>query len=144
MSQSSLKLDRQICFSLYTAANAVVRSYRPLLDRIDLTYLQYLAMLVLWEKDGISVKALGERLHLDSGTLTPLLKRLAAKNLVERQVDPEDERARKLVLTKEGKALKVQAESVPEHMLCNFSVSPDRLYHLKQECDELIKSLTDD
>ncbi|MDG2681368.1 MarR family transcriptional regulator, partial [Vibrio parahaemolyticus] len=82
--EEKLLLENQVCFPLYSAANAVIRAYRPLLDALDLTYSQYLVMMVLWEKDGTSVKELGSQLHLDSGTLTPLLKRLEAKGFVSR------------------------------------------------------------
>ncbi|CAG9296338.1 hypothetical protein CEDIAZO_01487 [Celerinatantimonas diazotrophica] len=91
-----LLLDNQVCFALYSAANAIVRAYRPLLIELDLTYLQYLVMMVLWQSNGINVKTLGEKLHLDSGTLTPLLKRLEGKKLVQRRVSQRDERVKEL------------------------------------------------
>jgi len=89
-----LCLENQVCFSLYSAANAMVRAYRPMLDKLDLTYPQYLVMLVLWQEQGISVKTLGDKLFLDSGTLTPLLKRLESKGLVSRGRSEQDERVR--------------------------------------------------
>ena len=98
-SEDKIKLENQICFPLYSAANAVVRSYRPLLEKLDLTYLQYLTMMVLWSHDGINVKALGQNLHLDSGTLTPMLKRLEAKGLLIRKRGISDERVREVFLT---------------------------------------------
>lgn len=101
-----LLLDNQLCFALYSASNAIVRAYRPLLEQLDLTYPQYLVMLVLWQQDGVSVKQLGEQLFLDSGTLTPLLKRLDVKGLVRRERSEQDERIRVLTLTEQGKALK--------------------------------------
>ncbi len=137
-----LLLDRQLCFPLYSAANAVVRAYRPLLDELDLTYAQYLVMMVLWQTNGISVKALGERLYLDSGTLTPLLKRLEAKGIVERKRSQTDERVRELYLTQQGTALKEQALSVPNAMVCKLNLELDELITLKSICEKVIKKLS--
>lgn len=138
---SLLQLDNQLCFSLYSATNAITRAYRPLLDALDLTYLQYMAMLVLWEEQSVSVKRLGERLHLDSGTLTPLLKRLEAKALVVRGRSPDDERVRVITLTDAGQSLKTQAETVPEQILCQTCMPLDELKQMKQLCDQLLKNL---
>ena len=91
-----LRLDNQLCFALYSASNAIVRAYRPLLDKLDITYPQYLVLLVLWQQDEISLKQLGEQLFLDSGTLTPLLKRLESKGLIRRERNERDERLRVL------------------------------------------------
>src|SRR5690606_2989716 len=104
---------KQICFSLYSAANAMVRAYRPLLAELDLTYLQYMVLLILWEQDGISVTALGSKLHLDSGTLTPLLKRLESKGLIKRKISSKDERMKCLFLTDSGKVLRSRAIDIP-------------------------------
>ncbi|MDX1398786.1 MAG: MarR family transcriptional regulator [Oceanospirillum sp.] len=138
---SLLQLDNQLCFSLYSATNAITRAYRPLLDALDLTYLQYMAMMVLWEEQSVSVKRLGERLHLDSGTLTPLLKRLEAKALVVRGRSPDDERVRVITLTDAGQSLKTQAETVPEQILCQTCMPLDELKQMKQLCDQLLKNL---
>jgi DNA-binding MarR family transcriptional regulator len=108
-----LQLDAQLCFAVYSAAHAYNRLYRPLLDRLRLTYPQYLVMLVLWETDGPTVKALGKRLLLDSGTLTPLLKRLEAAGLVSRERSATDERQVLIQLTEAGRALKDEAASIP-------------------------------
>lgn len=136
-----LRLENQVCFSLYSAANAMVRAYRPLLDALDLTYPQYLAMMVMWQESGLSVKALGEKLYLDSGTLTPLLKRLEAKGLVTRGRSEVDERVRVLVLTSEGEALKAQASQIPELMRCKVGASIEQLQQLKLLCDAAVKGL---
>jgi DNA-binding MarR family transcriptional regulator len=136
-----LSVDKQVCFSLYSASNAMVRAYRPILKPLDLTYLQYIVMMVLWERDGISVSILGERLHLDSGTLTPLLKRLEAKGLIKRQVSDSDERVKKLYLRDAGIALKQLAKSVPEKMLCRSSMAMDDLLRLKGQCDTLLAAI---
>lgn len=108
-----LQLDHQLCFALYSASLAMTRFYKPLLDELGLTYPQYIAMLALWEEDGQTVSALGERLHLDSGTLTPLLKRLESAALVERVRDTEDERCVHVRLTAAGRRLKARAARVP-------------------------------
>jgi DNA-binding MarR family transcriptional regulator len=113
-----LLLDRQLCFALYSASLAMTKLYKPLLDPLGLTYPQYLVMLVLWEGDGITVSQLGERVALDSGTLTPLLKRLEASSLVRRLRDTADERRVLLRLTPEGRALKTKALVVPEQVAC--------------------------
>lgn len=134
-------LENQVCFPLYSAANAVIRAYRPLLDELELTYSQYLVMMVLWEKDGVSVKELGSRLHLDSGTLTPLLKRLEAKGFVARGRSETDERARVLNLTKEGKQLKTCAKSVPNAITCKITLEMDELITLKNLCNKLLDTL---
>lgn len=136
-----LLLDNQLCFPLYSAANAVVRAYRPLLDALDLTYPQYLVMMVLWQQNAISVKTLGEKLHLDSGTLTPLLKRLESKGLVERRRSVTDERARELWLTERGTALREQAIAVPKSMVCKFDLDLDELVMLKQLCEKVVGKL---
>jgi DNA-binding MarR family transcriptional regulator len=111
-----LRLDRQVCFPLYAASNLINRLYRPVLARLGLTYPQYLVMLVLWEQEPQTVGGLGARLYLDSGTLTPLLKRMEAAGLVARQRDTEDERRVQIALTDKGRALRAQAAHVPETM----------------------------
>jgi DNA-binding MarR family transcriptional regulator len=115
-----LLLDQQLCFAVYSAAHAFNRVYKPLLERLGgLTYPQYLVMLVLWQQDGLAVKAIGERLQLDSGTLTPLLKRLEAAGLVRRTRDAADERQVQITLTQAGRALReTAAQHVPHELLC--------------------------
>ena len=122
-----LRLDQQLCFALYSASLAMTKFYKPLLDPLGLTYPQYLVMLVLWEGDGITVSQLGERVALDSGTLTPLLKRLEASNLVRRLRDTSDERRVLLHLTPEGRALKGKARVVPEQVACASGCELDEL-----------------
>nr|WP_259651114.1 MarR family transcriptional regulator [Shewanella colwelliana] len=136
-----LALENQVCFSLYSAANAMVRAYRPLLDKLDLTYPQYLAMLVLWQHQGISVKTLGEQLHLDSGTLTPLLKRLEGKGLVTRGRSETDERVRVLHLTDAGNALHELAKEIPTMMRCKVGGEPQEFMQLKLLCDKAYQYL---
>ncbi|AMG10572.1 MarR family transcriptional regulator [Vibrio vulnificus] len=140
-SEAQLLLENQICFPLYSAANAVIRAYRPLLEALELTYSQYLVLLVLWQQNGINVKDLGAKLHLDSGTLTPLLKRLEAKGIVERRRGQTDERVRELFLTEAGRALKQQAQQVPQNMLCRIDLSIDELVTLKSLCEKVLEKL---
>ncbi|EPP4079988.1 MarR family winged helix-turn-helix transcriptional regulator [Vibrio cholerae] len=136
-----LLLENQVCFPLYSASNAVIRAYRPLLEQLDITYSQYLVLLVLWQQNGINVKDLGIKLHLDSGTLTPLLKRLEAKGIVERRRSSSDERVRELFLTPTGFALQEQARSVPNEMLCKFDLSLEELISLKTLCEKILHTL---
>ena len=128
-----LRLDNQICFAIYSAAHAFNRVYKPLLDRLGLTYPQYLAMLVLWERDGVPVKEIGERLFLDSGTLTPLLKRLESAGLVKRTRSTEDERQVLIAFTAQGQALKDKARSMPSSILAASECSIAELSAVKNE-----------
>lgn len=109
----ALRLDRQLCFPLYAASRKVIGQYKPFLDEIGLTYTQYIAMMVLWEEGSTTVKALGSRLYLDSGTLTPLLKKMEVQGLVDRARDPQDERSVIITLTEQGRALQDAAAQVP-------------------------------
>lgn len=114
MTRSSMpKIDQMLCFAVYSAGHAFTRFYKPRLDALDLTYPQYLVLLVLWEKDDITVKGLGDRLFLDSGTITPLVKRLEARGLVARRRDEDDERQVRITLTEAGRALEAKAMSIP-------------------------------
>ena len=138
-----LKLDSQVCFKLYAASRAVIRAYKPMLDQLGLTYPQYLAMLVLWEwqesaPEQPTVKALGERLALDSGTLTPLLKRLEQLQLVQRQRSARDEREVHLSLTPAGQALREQVGPLKAKLLCDSGVDLDRLSELRNGLDHLL------
>ncbi len=140
MATDALRLDEQLCFAIYTASRALTRAYGPLLEPLGLTYPQYLTMLVLWEEDGVSVKHLGERLALDSGTLTPLLKRLEQQGLVARRRCKTDERVCFIDLTSEGKALKSKAKKIPLALACRagFVVSePKDLAKIQKLREEL-------
>lgn len=118
----TLKLENQICFPLYAASREVVKNYYPLLSRIDLTYPQYITMMVMWEEEEISVKDLGRRLFLDSGTLTPLVKNLEKKGLVVKERSASDERVVNVKITKEGKALKAKAKDIPAKAASGFDL----------------------
>ncbi|MGV7203318.1 MarR family winged helix-turn-helix transcriptional regulator [Xanthomonas axonopodis pv. cajani] len=136
-----LRLDNQLCFALYSANLAMHKLYRGLLKALDLTYPQYLVMLVLWETDERSVSEIGERLYLDSATLTPLLKRLQAAGLVTRTRAANDERQVIIALTEAGRALRGKAGAVPEQVFCASACSLDELRQLKQELEKLRSSL---
>ena len=129
----ALRLDHQICFAIYSTAHAFNRVYKPLLDQLGLTYPQYLAMLVLWERDGVPVKEIGERLFLDSGTLTPLLKRLEKAQLIKRTRSSEDERQVLIALTPQGHALHEKAKAVPQSILAATACSVAELSTIKNE-----------
>ncbi len=128
-----LKLDHQLCFALYSASLAMTKLYKPLLDELGLTYPQYIAMLALWEEDGMTVSALGERLHLDSGTLTPLLKRLESAELVVRLRDVDDERRVRIRLTPAGRRLRTKATRIPACVLDATQCSIPEILALTQE-----------
>lgn len=138
-----LKLDHQLCFALYSTSLAMTKFYRPLLDPLGLTYPQYLVMLVLWGGDGITVSQIGERVALDSGTLTPLLKRLEASNLVRRLRDSADERRVLLQLTPAGRALKAKAMAVPERMAGASGCALDELALLTVRLKALRDQITE-
>lgn len=130
---SALRLDNQLCFALYSASLAMTKLYKPLLEPLGITYPQYLVMLVLWESDGVMVSEIGERLFLDSGTLTPLLKRLETAGLLTRLRDADDERRVRIKLTAAGRALKRQAAEIPACILETTQCTPSTLLSLGQD-----------
>jgi MarR family transcriptional regulator, organic hydroperoxide resistance regulator len=132
-----LKLDNQLCFALYSASLAMTKLYKPLLDEVGLTYPQYIVMLALWERDGAMVSELGERLSLDSGTLTPLLKRLEAAGFVSRVRDVQDERRVHIMLTAAGRRLKGKAEKIPACIVAATQCSLSGIVSLTRELREL-------
>src|ERR1700735_4687114 len=132
----------QICFAIYSTAHAFNRVYKPLLDRIGLTYPQYLVMLLLWERDVFPVKKIGEQLFLDSGTLTPLLKRLEAAELIKRTRSTEDERQVMIALTAKGEALREKAKAVPQAILTSSACSLGELSAMKNDLLALRDKLT--
>jgi DNA-binding MarR family transcriptional regulator len=132
-----LRLDHQVCFALYSASLAMTKVYKPLLDKLGLTYPQYLVMLALWEADAVTVSTLGERLSLDSGTLTPLLKRLEAAALVTRTRDRQDERRVLVTLTPAGRALREGAAGIPACILASSGCSVPELMALNTQLRSL-------
>ncbi|MGO4280581.1 MULTISPECIES: transcriptional regulator, SarA/Rot family [Cupriavidus] len=138
-----LRLDQQLCFALYSTSLAMTKIYKPILGELGLTYPQYLVMLVLWETDKLTVSALGERLTLDSGTLTPLLKRLEVAGFVARARDDEDERRVLVSLTDAGRRLRASAEGIPEKMLCATQCSIEEIQTLTARLHEMRTTLED-
>ena len=133
MKYDRLKIENQLCFPLYACSREIIRLYKPLLDEIGLTYTQYIAMMVLWDKKRVTVKQLGEILYLDSGTLTPLLKKMESAGLLTRNRDKEDERSVIVELTKQGDLLKDQAIKIPEKIVRCVPLNQDEandLYRL--------------
>jgi MarR family transcriptional regulator, organic hydroperoxide resistance regulator len=136
-------LDEQLCFALYSTSLAMTKAYKPILERLGLTYPQYLAMLVLWESDDITVKDMAMRLNLDSATVTPLLKRLEAQGYIERVRGVSDERLVYIRLTKAGATLKRAAREVPGEIFCATQQTPDFLLKLRDDLTQLRTTLND-
>ena len=141
MSEDGLTLDQMVCFAIYSAAHAMNRVYKPLLDELGLTYPQYLVMLVLWEQDGVTVGGIGERLFLDSGTLTPLLKRLATSGVLTRERDSRDERQVRVRLTAAGLALRARARALPGCIVKATGLGLAELRRLQGEIEGLRDAL---
>ncbi len=139
-----LKLDNQLCFVLYAASRVLTKLYGPFLAKLNITYPQYLVMLVLWEHDALSVTDICKRLYLDTGTLTPLLKRLEANDLIMRKRLAEDERKVMVTLTAQGNALKKQATSVPEELFCRSGLTVDEFLSIKQNVGALLQRMDED
>ena len=135
-----LKLENQLCFPLYAASREVIKQYHPLLSELDLTYTQYVALMVLWETGEISAKEMGERLHLDSGTLTPLLKGLEKRGLVTRSRFEKDERVLMVRLTQRGEALKEKAADIPSRAAACIRLDPQEAAELYRLLYKVLKS----
>lgn len=136
---STLKLENQICFPLYAASRDVIKRYKPYLDDMGLTFTQYITMIVLWEEKTVTVKELGKRLYLDSGTLTPLLKKMEAKGLITRKRSFEDERNLIVTVTEEGERLKEMADGVPEKILVGSEISLEEAVTLRALLLKILK-----
>jgi MarR family transcriptional regulator, organic hydroperoxide resistance regulator len=136
---AALSLDRQLCFALYSASRAMTAAYRPILTDMNLTYPQYLVMLVLWEDERVTVGRLGERLQLDSGTLSPLLKRLEANGFVRRERSSDDERLVDVTLTPAGRRLERKATCIPEELFDSTGMSE----HEAADLRDAVRHLTD-
>ena len=139
----SLRLENQLCFPLYAASREVIKQYRPFLEALDLTYTQYIAMMVFWEEKKLSVKALGQRLFLDSGTLTPVLKSLESKGYVRRTRSKKDERVLEVEITELGEALKEQAVSVPASIAGCVRLEPEEALQLYRLLYKVLGALND-
>lgn len=142
MEYDCLRLENQLCFDLYSCSKGIVSKYKPYLDRIGLTYTQYITMMVIWEEhEGISVGRIGEMLRLDSGTLTPLLKKLEQKHLIVRSRSPDDERVTVITPTPEGMALRDEASKIPGQMASCIDISPEDALLLKEILGRVMASL---
>jgi DNA-binding MarR family transcriptional regulator len=136
-----LKLENQLCFSIYAASRAITKIYRPFLEKLGITYPQYLVMLVLWEKEKMTLKDLCKKLYLDSGTLTPLLKRLESMELIKRVRSNEDERVLCVSITDKGRNMKQEAVKIPECILGSLNTDLKSLGNLKSEIDKLLTDI---
>ena len=139
-----LKLENQLCFPLYVCAKEIVKRYKPLLDEIDLTYTQYITMMVLWEHKEMNVKELGSHLFLDSGTLTPVLKKLEQKGYITRKRTIEDERVLNVAITQEGERLKEKAVEIPQKMSCSLCLEQEEALQLYQILHKVMDSFKEE
>lgn len=142
-SESHLNLSDMVCFAIYSTANALTRAYQPILAKLELTYPQFLVMVVLWEQDNRTVSEIGAKLNLDSGTLTPLLKRLEAAGHIMRRRDPQDERQVRITLTDQGRALRKQADGIPEQVFCALGQPISDLQNLRAQLLDVRDNLKD-
>jgi MarR family transcriptional regulator, organic hydroperoxide resistance regulator len=141
MDNNKLKLENQICFKIYSAEREITKLYRNLLEELDVTYPQYLVMLVLWEEKSVTVKELGQKLFLDSGTLSPMLKRMEGNGLLERRRSLEDERTVIISLTQKGENLKDKAQCIPSQLLENLSLDLMELNNLNQTLSTILNRI---
>jgi MarR family transcriptional regulator, organic hydroperoxide resistance regulator len=143
MNYDSLKLENQLCFPLYACSKEIIKKYKPFLDPLGLTYTQYITLMALWEESNVTVKALGEKLYLDSGTLTPLLKKMETQGLVVRERSPQDERNVYIQLTDKGIALKEEALCVPKQIGGCISLSKEEAVQLQQTLHKILNQLAE-
>ncbi|MCR5217114.1 MarR family winged helix-turn-helix transcriptional regulator [Treponema sp.] len=139
----SLKLENQLCFPLYACSKEIIRKYKPYLDDIDLTYTQYITMMVFWEYKKMNVKELGQKLYLDSGTLTPLLKKLESKELITRERSKDDERNLIVKITPKGEELIERAKSIPEKMSCCVALSKEEAQLLYKVLHKILGTISE-
>lgn len=139
--ENILKLKHQACFPLYALSREIMNVYRPFLDELEITYPQYLVFMVLWEHEPQSVNQIGEKLHLDSGTLTPLLKRLESKKFIERTRKICDERVVEITLTDKGRNLKTEASKIPDKVIDNLGITEEELQQLKLLTNKILKKI---
>jgi DNA-binding MarR family transcriptional regulator len=144
MEFEQLKLSNQLCFPVYAASRLIIREYQPHLDKLGITYPQYLVLLVLWETDGISVNEIALKLILNTNTITPLLKRMESQGIIKRKRSEKDERKVVVSLTKKGKDMQIKASTIPTELACAFEKSPfsiDKLMQLRDNLKELVEFL---
>ena len=138
MVSEAFQLDKQLCFALHATSRAITQAYGPLLAPLGVTYPQYLVLLVLWEEDGLTVSGIGDRLYLDSGTLTPLLKRLEAGGLLRRERDADDERIVRISLTAQGKKLRARAEGIADGVACAIGVNATEIAAIREPLRKIL------
>lgn len=138
-----LKLDNQLCFALYVSSKEIIKKYKPLLDPLGLTYTGYITLMALWEKDNITVKDLGKKLYLDSGTLTPLLKKLESLGYVERIRSASDERNVYITLTNKGQELKAEVAHIPQELVCSSNIDINNALQLLPILKQFMKQIVD-
>ncbi len=141
MKYDKLKLENQLCFPLYACSKEIIRKYKPFLDPLGLTYTQYIALMALWEEDNLTVKSLGEKLYLDSGTLTPLLKKMESQNLIKRTRSSSDERNVYIKLTEDGQRLKDTAAVIPDQIGSCISLTGEEAMLLHQTLHKILKQV---
>ncbi len=141
MAKQQYNFAEMVCFSLYSTSNAMIREYRPQLDKFDLTYPQFLVMMSLWNKDGVFIKELSEQIFLDAGTLTPLLKRLEKKGFIQRINSSLDERAKIIKLTKSGVSLKSKTSQIFKNMECRIKLTKDEQENITTICNKILSRL---
>ena len=138
-SYEKLKLENQLCFPFYAISREIIKKYKSVLDPFHLTYTQYITMLVLWENESITFKELGQKLHLDSGTMTPVIKKLEQMNLVNKYRTKEDDRVVVVELTEQGRSQKEEIVKVPEAMACQMHLEPEEIAQLKELLDKMLQ-----
>ena len=136
-----IKLDNQLCFSFYAISREIIKLYKPILDKFNLTYTQYVTMLVLFEEEEITFKKLGQRLHLDSGTLTPVIKKLQSMNLLTKERTKEDDRVVMVKITDKGRLLKENIIEVPKNLSCKLNITEEEYLELKHMIDNVLEKL---
>lgn len=141
--EDSLKLENQFCFSVYALSREIIKIYRPILQVLGLTYTQYLVMIVLWEKDGVTLKDLGRSLNLDSGTLTPLLKKLESEGFIDRKRDIKDERNLLIFLTQQGHSLAEQAGKVPQAVRCRIPLEEREMVEMRSKLQDVLAAMVE-
>lgn len=134
-----LKLDNQVCFPIYTLSKEVIKMYRPHLDKLDISYPQYLVLMVLWENDKLAVREICDKLYLDTGTITPMLKRMELKELITRTRQKNDERVVEIALTKKGKVMKAKANSIPYKLIEDIELSEEELIFLRSITTKILQ-----
>lgn len=140
--ETQLQIKNQVCFPLYALSREIIGAYRPFLDALEITYPQYIVLMVLWEEEPLTVNSIGEKLHLDSGTLSPLLKKMEAKNLISRKRKAEDERVVEISLTEKGHGIKTEAASIPGKLMQQLEVTEEDFIQLKEISNKILNRIS--